>query len=149
MSSDYAQKLKDPRWQKKRLEILERDNWTCQLCGDKKSTLFVHHRDYLRDREPWDYPGDLLVTLCEYCHVEQMERSGLEQLLISHLRKKFYSNDLSILEDAFNLLPQSKEPSDSWMIAETIRWFLSMPEITKELTDKCWEYMQRDSHAQR
>ena len=24
----YSDKLKDPRWQRKRLEIFERDNWT-------------------------------------------------------------------------------------------------------------------------
>ena len=30
MASDYSEKLKDPRLQKKRLQILERDNWTCQ-----------------------------------------------------------------------------------------------------------------------
>lgn len=27
----YAEKLKDPRWQKRRLEIFERDDWTCQF----------------------------------------------------------------------------------------------------------------------
>ncbi len=26
----YASKLKDPRWQKKRLEILQRDDFACQ-----------------------------------------------------------------------------------------------------------------------
>lgn len=30
----YSQKLRDPRWQKKRLEILERDSFTCQHCHD-------------------------------------------------------------------------------------------------------------------
>ena len=43
---EYAEKLKDPRWQKKRLEILERDAWVCQKCFDTKSTLHVHHRIY-------------------------------------------------------------------------------------------------------
>ena len=33
----YSEKLKDPRWQKKRLEILERDNFRCQYCGDKNA----------------------------------------------------------------------------------------------------------------
>ncbi len=28
----YAEQLKDPRWQKRRLEILQRDEWRC-LCG--------------------------------------------------------------------------------------------------------------------
>lgn len=64
----YLEKLKDPRWQKKRLEILERDKWTCASCGDKKSTLHVHHIFYLSKTEPWDVPSGLLITLCEDCH---------------------------------------------------------------------------------
>jgi len=64
---DYSKKLKDPRWQQKRVEILERDNFTCQLCGDKKTTLIVHHKEY-KKCEPWDYHNDMLVTLCEDCH---------------------------------------------------------------------------------
>ena len=37
----YLEKLKDPRWQKKRLEILERDGWKCMACGEKEKTLRV------------------------------------------------------------------------------------------------------------
>jgi len=29
----YSEKLKDPRWQKKRLEILSRDNFTCETAN--------------------------------------------------------------------------------------------------------------------
>jgi hypothetical protein len=64
----YSEKLKDPRWQKKRLEILQRDNWTCQLCGATTITLHIHHRKYIKGKEPWEYPDHLLVTLCEICH---------------------------------------------------------------------------------
>lgn len=65
----YAEKLKDPRWQKRRLEIMQRDNWTCVACGDKDSTLNVHHKYYDDDAEgPWDYSDYALVTLCEKCH---------------------------------------------------------------------------------
>lgn len=65
----YAVKLRDPRWQRRRLEILERDAWMCQLCGDDQSTLVVHHIWYAG--EPWDAPEDALVTLCERCHEER------------------------------------------------------------------------------
>lgn len=64
----YAEKLKDPRWQKKRLEIFERDGWHCVRCDSGLITLHVHHKKYLMDTEPWDYPHDLLSTLCENCH---------------------------------------------------------------------------------
>ena len=64
----YAEKLKDPRWQRKRLEILERDGFKCIKCGDTKKTLHVHHVAYLRKTEPWDHPSSGLLTLCETCH---------------------------------------------------------------------------------
>lgn len=64
----YAAKLKDPRWQKKRLMILDRDGWECQTCEDTTKTLHVHHKYYLPDHDPWDYPDSALVTLCEECH---------------------------------------------------------------------------------
>jgi hypothetical protein len=66
--TEYQKKLLDPRWQKKRLEILQRDNFACRCCEDEKSTLHVHHLDYQRGKEPWDYENDDLITLCEYCH---------------------------------------------------------------------------------
>ena len=68
MSETYLAKLRDPRWQKKRLEVMCRDGFACVECGDATTTLNVHHRRYVRGREPWEYAGDLLVTLCERCH---------------------------------------------------------------------------------
>lgn len=65
--ASYAEKLKDPRWQKKRLEILNRDQFACLCCGSKIKTLHIHHRYYLKV-DPWDYPNDALDTLCESCH---------------------------------------------------------------------------------
>ncbi len=68
-------KYRDPRWQKKRLDILSRDEFTCQICYDTKSTLHVHHRMYgTPDCEPWDYPDFLLITLCETCHEDETNR---------------------------------------------------------------------------
>jgi hypothetical protein len=64
----YSEMLKDPRWQRKRLEILERDEWTCQNCTSTTATLHVHHKVYDRGAAPWEYDDDLLVTYCEECH---------------------------------------------------------------------------------
>lgn len=69
----YQDKLKDPRWQRKRLEILSRDGWRCTCCGDADSTLHVHHGLYARHAEPWEYPDNVLWTLCESCHEENAE----------------------------------------------------------------------------
>lgn len=64
----YAAKLLDPRWQRKRLEVLSRDEFTCRHCSDKESTLHVHHLRYIKGRNPWDYDTQELLTLCEACH---------------------------------------------------------------------------------
>ena len=62
MSDPY----KHPKWQKKRLQILERDGWKCVACGDEESTLHVHHTAY--EGNPWDVPDGWLQTLCEAHH---------------------------------------------------------------------------------
>lgn len=63
----YKEQLLDPRWQKKRLEILNRDNFSCTKCGDTNSTLHVHHNKY--SKYPWDIDNDFLETLCVHCHL--------------------------------------------------------------------------------
>ena len=68
----YKEKLRDPRWQKKRLEIFSRDDWACCYCHRKDSTLQVHHLIYAK-RDPWDYPNHIYQTLCESCHSERQE----------------------------------------------------------------------------
>ena len=67
-NNSYIEKLKDPRWQKKRLEIMERDEFKCQKCHNPENTLHIHHFAYIKDKDPWDYPSDYLITLCEDCH---------------------------------------------------------------------------------
>lgn len=63
----YSELLKDPRWQRKRLEILNRDGFRCQSCMDDENTLHIHHTKY-GNGMPWEVPNDWLVTLCECCH---------------------------------------------------------------------------------
>lgn len=133
MSTEYSEKLRDPRWQKKRLEILERDEWTCQMCYDSTSTLVVHHRRYLLDTEPWDCPDDLLVTLCENCHeLEKESRPEYESLIIEELRAKFFADDLRRLAHGFYKL---KLLHASEVVASAYEDALSSPEIQQQLID--------------
>lgn len=76
MVTFYSELLRNPFWQKKRLEIFERDEWTCQKCGDTFNNLQVHHLGYMYDTMPWEYPNSMLVTYCELCHekVEFMKK---------------------------------------------------------------------------
>jgi hypothetical protein len=70
----YTDLLKDPRWQKKRLEIFQRDGFACRDCGKSDRQLQVHHSNYCRNSKPWDYPSESLRTLCEKCHKEITQR---------------------------------------------------------------------------
>lgn len=65
--STYSEMLKHPKWQKKRLEILERDKWCCVKCGDTETTLHIHHLKYTG--KPWEAPAKDLSTLCADCHL--------------------------------------------------------------------------------
>lgn len=67
----YAEKLRDPRWQKLRLVVMQRDNFTCLACGATDKTLNVNHLAYFAN--PWDAPEHLLETVCEDCHKERSE----------------------------------------------------------------------------
>ena len=66
----YSEKLKDPRWQKKRSEVLERDNRTCRICDCQKKNMHVHHCIYFYGKDPWEYDNKTLQTLCPDCHIE-------------------------------------------------------------------------------
>jgi len=71
MKKRYAKELLDPRWQRKRLEIMGRDLFKCRECDAQDRVLHVHHRYYVGGRKPWEYPSWALVTLCEACHSEK------------------------------------------------------------------------------
>jgi hypothetical protein len=78
--------LVDPRWQKVRLEVFERDDWRCRCCGNSESELHAHHSFYEHGREPWEYPLDSIITYCHGCHEAEHGRSfagdaGVLQLL--------------------------------------------------------------------
>ena len=84
----YKEQLLDPRWQKKRLSILERDDWRCRYCQSNKSTLVVHHLIY-EHQFAWEAEDDDLITLCEKCHKEYHETfAACEKIILTNLRKK-------------------------------------------------------------
>jgi len=62
----YSDLLRNPLWQRKRLEILHRDNFTCQHCKDTETELHVHHLHY--SGKPWEIESDKLITICRHCH---------------------------------------------------------------------------------
>jgi hypothetical protein len=90
----YSDLLKDPRWQKKRLEIMQRDGFMCQKCHDKCETLHVHHKQYKSKTKPWDYLDDDLITLCELCHI----MAGTQSIKIDSISVFLVRNENFILK---------------------------------------------------
>lgn len=89
----YLEQIKSPKWQKRRLEILNRDNFTCQICGCKEKTLHVHHTIYIPKRKIWEYKDNQLITLCEDCHnKEHYEYAELVNQIITNMRYYGFTN---------------------------------------------------------
>lgn len=118
MAETYLEKLKSPRWQKKRLEILQRDEFTCQQCLDKETTLHIHHFAYKKNYEPWDYEDDMLITLCENCHeAETHKRPELEKEIIQ-LIKEAKTNIYDLYEFIYYLKNCKDIPQDFYSLSK-------------------------------
>lgn len=139
---NYAEKLTDPRWQKKRLEVLSRDGWSCQRCSDTSSTLHVHHKRYTG--EPWDAPLEDLVTLCAECHAstshtEKEVRGQIESLTCDHV---FDIADIqSILCDVY--AASAILPPDTLVYVVSI--LLNSPEVLRNADKARQDRMAKDN----
>ena len=47
---------------------MQRDGFKCIECKSVGITLHVHHKTYIWGNDPWDYPNENFITLCESCH---------------------------------------------------------------------------------
>lgn len=142
----YSEKLKDPRWQKRRLAVLERDGWTCQNCGDTDSTLHVHHRWY--EGEPWDAPDEALETLCADCHQEEWEcRPREEAFLIAVLKRHLRQEGVSALAHTLNEAFCSQACPPRTLI-DAIYWLAENEKNLADLADR-YEAAMIERHGRR
>ena len=85
--SKWSSAFRDSRWQKLRLEVMERDTWTCQNCqaSGEGVTLNVHHITYESGHAPWEYDPSDLITWCEKCHreIHQLQKKLLKSIVVS------------------------------------------------------------------
>jgi 5-methylcytosine-specific restriction endonuclease McrA len=101
----YWQLLRDPRWQRMRLEVMERANFECEICGGADDTLNVHHKIYRKGAAPWEYQAHELQCLCEGCHetfhdLSQILKETLAAFEISTFERVLgYARGLRLLED--------------------------------------------------
>jgi hypothetical protein len=83
MGDKFWEQYQDPRWQERRLRIMERAGFKCEECGDAGTTLNVHHGYYVKGAAPWEYPNEALKCWCEPCHKNFHEKKrALEKLLL-------------------------------------------------------------------
>jgi len=66
----YQDQIKSPKWQKKRLEVLNERRFACEECRGKYTQLHVHHSYYKKGKKIWEYENYELRCLCEDCHKE-------------------------------------------------------------------------------
>ena len=99
----YREKLKNPKWQKKRLEIFERDSYCCNSCYDDKAELHVHHLKY-NDCDPWDIDNDYLITLCHKCHAFETDNYKMycDRLMDTLKQNHLLSWHIFMLDKAFS-----------------------------------------------
>lgn len=68
----YSEKLKDPRWAAFRQHAIEFYGCECSNCSGNDTAqgdgIHVHHKRYIRDREPWEYDLDDVSVICGTCH---------------------------------------------------------------------------------
>jgi hypothetical protein len=126
----YSEKLKDPRWQKKRLKVMERDGFKCRDCTNDGKTLHVHHCFY-EIGNPWDTDPEFLITLCKDCHDERHELEGrfqrargkaFAQLPIETIR--VMTEDMENINSDYDGVRILNEFDYEWM--SDIRWFKAL-----------------------
>ncbi len=122
---NYTEKLKDPRWQKKRLKKLEEQDFTCEGCDSKRDMLHVHHLEYVGGRAPWEYANDELAVLCDKCHtfVHKFDLKLYHLRVIARLRPSINMNAISEVLDTLLTIEYSvlikcktdEEPDNKYM----------------------------------
>ncbi len=90
----YKEQISHPKWQKKRLEILQRDNFTCIVCGSNDKELNVHHLYYKSDTMIWDYDDECYVSLCKNCH----DNYHSQDKVFGLLRLEIMTKNIDLLE---------------------------------------------------
>ena len=99
----YAQQLRHPLWQRRRLQVFQLANFTCVRCGSTSRELHAHHKTYIRDRLAWEYPDNLLECLCDPCHEQAHAQKARLELLIAQRP----SSELPVLARLFQKLGQA------------------------------------------
>lgn len=140
---DYKEQFSDPRWQKRRLEILQRDGFMCQKCGDNKTTLHVHHKFYTDGKCVWEYGDAALITLCSECHeLEEKLIKDNGALLIKTLREsEITPDDWMTLAGGIHHLKCIDEPE---LVAHAYAYAFKTPSVQKIILDRYFKFIAKN-----
>ena len=81
ISVNVMSEYKDKRWEKKRIVILKRDMYTCQMCkqyGKGTEANTAHHIFPLEYYPDYKYCNWNLISLCSKCHNAMHDRDTHE-----------------------------------------------------------------------
>ena len=126
----YQLQLQSEKWAHRRWEIMCRDNFTCQKCGAHlPNNLFlqVHHKGYVSRTFPWDYPDDVLETLCINCHQRVHQETSILTFPSSYAIT-YYLNAFQHRDDK-----SEKEMQSRWQVYKQ-KWeeYLAQDHSTKQ-----------------
>lgn len=68
--------------------VFHRDNYTCQMCGDKGVKIHAHHIKKFSERPDLRFETSNGITLCQRCHVWTHKREHLFEQQFTNMVKK-------------------------------------------------------------
>ena len=98
----YQEQIKHPKWQKKRLEVLEANNFTCQQCGRTDMELHVHHTMYKKGASAWEYEISELKCYYKDCHKVDHDISALISKLLAGMSLESKSRVLGYADSFYS-----------------------------------------------
>ena len=69
----------DTRWMELRAKIFARDDYKCRYCGRANVPIIGHHLAYVKGKCVWEYPEEMIVTLCIDCHEKHHAKYGVRK----------------------------------------------------------------------
>ena len=115
----YQDQIKSPKWQKKRLQVLESSKFKCDECQNTEKQLHVHHTHYRKGAKIWEYDNIELRCLCDTCHslTHSIQNEILNSLgMMEIVASLDYKNQvLGYIDGLINNAVRVAEPSEHYM----------------------------------
>ncbi len=70
---DTKKSYRNEEWYRFANSVKKRDGYKCTKCGRKEPEVIlqVHHTEYKKGLEPWEYPLSNCITVCKGCHARE------------------------------------------------------------------------------